>query len=106
MWVCAERSAASSHADSGVPVNRPLSPWWVTTMQRACLGMVTAAPARSMTFLTAVHLCPMIFGLVMMAASQWKKLRTSGPLTPGKRYLLPPEKPTTSWGKTGPTIKI
>src|SRR5215831_6602980 len=28
---------------------------------------------------------------------------TSGPLTPGNRYLLPPENPTTSWGKTGPS---
>src|SRR5690625_7983093 len=25
---------------------------------------------------------------------------------PGKKYLLPPEKPTTSWGKTGPTMRF
>ena len=30
----------------------------------------------------------MIIGLVTTAPSQWKKLSTSGPLTPGKRYLL------------------
>ena len=29
-----------------------------------------------------------------------------GPATPGNRYLFPPEKPTTSWGNTGPTITI
>ncbi len=28
---------------------------------------------------------------------------SSCPDTPGKKYLLPPEKPTTSWGNTGPT---
>ena len=42
----------------------------------------------------------------MSAPSQWVKLITSGPLTPGKKYLLPPEKPATSCGKTGPTITI
>ena len=30
---------------------------------------------------------------------------SSRPDTPGKRYLLPPEKPTTSWGNTGPTAE-
>ena len=30
---------------------------------------------------------------------------SSRPDTPGKRYLLPPEKPTTSWGNTGPTVE-
>src|SRR6516162_2577728 len=39
-----------------------------------------------------VYLLPMIMGLVITAPSQWKKLSTSGPLTLGKRYLLPPGK--------------
>ena len=35
----------------------------------------------------------------MTAPSQWEKLMTSVPPMPGKKYLLPPEKPTTSCGK-------
>ena len=35
------------------------------------------------------------------------KLKAGGsfPAMPGKRYLFPPENPTTSCGKTGPTIR-
>ena len=75
-----------------------------TTMQKQSFGTVTIAPARSTTLRTGVHLLPMIIGLVTTAPSQWKKFSTSGPLTPGKRYLLPPEKPTTSCGNTGPMM--
>ena len=32
------------------------------------------------------------------------KSMISGPAMPGKRYLFPPEKPTTSCGKTGHQI--
>ncbi len=77
-----------------------------TTMQKHSFGTVTSAPARSTTLRTGVHLLPMIIGLVTTAPSQWKKFRMSGPLTPGKRYLLPPEKPTTSCGNTGPMMMI
>ena len=31
---------------------------------------------------------------------------SSWPDRPGKRYLLPPENPTTSWGSTGPTMTV
>src|SRR5882762_5636188 len=75
-----------------------------TTMQKQSFSMFTIAPARSTIFRTGVHLLPMIIGLVTTAPSQWKKFRISGPATPGKRYLFPPEKPTTSCGNTGPMM--
>jgi hypothetical protein len=46
---------------------------------------------------------PMMFELMISAPSQCEKSMTSWPATPGKKYLLPPEKPTTSCGNTGPT---
>ena len=55
-----------------------------------------------MTERTGVSLMPMISELVINAPNQCVKLMTSGPEMPGKKYLLPPEIPTTSWGKTGP----
>ncbi len=58
--------------------------------------------AASSVVRTGVSLLPMILGLVMTAPSQWKKFSSSAPQMPGKKYLLPPEKPTTSCGKTGP----
>ena len=51
-------------------------------------------------------LVPMIIGFVTTAPSQWKKFKICGPPIPGNKYLLPPEKPTTSCGKTGPTIMV
>ena len=49
---------------------------------------------------------PMILALVISAPSQCDRSISSRPDTPGNRYLLPPEKPTTSCGKTGPTISV
>ena len=49
---------------------------------------------------------PMISALVISAPSQCERSISSGPETPGNRYLLPPEKPTTSCGKTGPTMIV
>ena len=46
---------------------------------------------------------PMMSALVIRAPSQCEKSITSWPATPGKKYLLPPENPTTSCGNTGPT---
>ena len=101
---CAERSAAADHASSGVPAYSPASPLPSTTMQNARRSTGSSAAARSSTCRTGVHLLPMMRGLVMTAPSQWKKCRISGPEMPGKMYLLPPEKPTTSCGNTGPTM--
>src|SRR5215831_4147337 len=107
MWIWRESSAAWSQADSGVPAKRPIKRLsGSTTRQKQSLLAFTIEPARSTTLRTGVHLLPMIFGLVTTAPSQWKKFRIAGPPTPGKRYLFPPEKPTTSCGKTGPTMMI
>ena len=107
MCVLRESSLASVHAACGVPPTMPASdPSGRTTRQKQVRGTGTIAPAASTTLRTGVHLLPMIIGLVTTAPSQWKKLRMSGPLTPGNRYLLPPENPTTSCGKTGPMITI
>ena len=48
----------------------------------------------------------MIVALVISAPSQCDRSMSSRPETPGNRYLLPPEKPTTSCGKTGPTMSV
>ena len=76
----------------GLPASRACS----TTMQKQSFGTETMAAARSTTALTGVYLLPIIIGLVTRAPSQWKKFNISGPLTPGNKYLFPPEKPTTS----------
>ncbi len=62
------------------------------------------AAALSTTCRTGVRFAPMITGIVIIAPSQWKKFSTSGPEMPGKKYLLPPEKPITSCGNVGPMM--
>src|SRR6185312_7188971 len=105
MWTSRDSSLAWSHAASGVPVQRPTSDLsGATTIARQSLSTLTMAPAQSTTLRTGVHLLPMIIGLVQTAPSQWKKFKIFGPPTPGNRYLLPPEKPTTSCGNTGPQM--
>ncbi len=49
---------------------------------------------------------PMISRLVMSAPSQWVTSISSWPDKPGKRYLFPPENPTTSCGRTGPITTV
>ena len=70
IWRSAERSAAADQASSTGPANSPLMPLLSTTMQKASLGILTIEPARSTTLRTGVHLWPMIFGVVITAASQ------------------------------------
>ena len=48
-------------------------------------------------------LVPIILALVIKAPTQCDRSISSWPDTPGKKYLLPPENPTTSCGNTGPT---
>ena len=63
-----------------------------------------SAAASSMSARTGVMpRVPMMSALVISAPSQCERSMISWPATPGKKYLLPPEKPTTSCGKTGPT---
>ena len=45
----------------------------------------------------------MISAEVMSAPSQCDTSMIRWPPTPGKKYLLPPDIPTTSCGRTGPT---
>src|SRR5579871_3060291 len=105
MCTSRESSLAWSQADSGVPAQSPTNDLsGATTIAKQILSTFTIAPARSTTLRTGVHLLPMIIGFVQTAPSQWKKFKISGPPTPGNKYLLPPEKPTTSCGNTGPTM--
>ena len=76
----------------------------LTTRHSACRSLGIIAAASSISARTGVTPgVPMISTLEISAPSQWERSMTSGPATPGKKYLLPPEKPTTSCGKTGPT---
>ncbi len=68
------------------------------------MGRSTIDAARSITARTGVYPAPITALLVMTAPSQWVKLMMSGPATPGTRYFVPPENPTTSCGKTGPQM--
>ena len=89
MWCWRDRSLAASQAASGVPAKSPTSPpSGSTTSAKQSLGSATSAPARSTTFRTAVHLLPMIFGVVMTAPSQWKKFRISRPGHAGEEVLV------------------
>jgi hypothetical protein len=71
-------------------------------MQQPSLGVGTMFAARSTTRRTGVCALPMMATLVISAPSQWNMSMIRCPAIPGNRYLSPPEKPTTSWGKTGP----
>src|SRR3954465_6888146 len=98
-------SAAAAQAATGSPYAiecRAADPD-LTTTQNASLSLGTSETASSMSARTGVvPRVPMIVALVMRAPSQCDTLMTSWLETPGKRYLLPPEKPTTSCGNTGP----
>ena len=48
---------------------------------------------------------PMISELVISAPTQCVRSMICCPAMPGKKYLLPPENPTTSCGNTGPTTR-
>ena len=50
-----------------------------------------------------IPVVPMISAEVISAPSQCDTSMIFWPPTPGKKYLLPPEIPTTSCGSTGPT---
>ena len=68
------------------------------TAHRARCSPGTIDAASSISARTGVvPRVPMISALVIKAPSQCDKSMNSRPDTPGKRYLLPPEKPTTSW---------
>jgi hypothetical protein len=104
--VAAHTSAASAHAEIVSPneiecrSRLPASP--TTQNDTFCAG-TSAAPSliSARTGVTAV--VPMISAEVISAPIQRETSMISWPATPGKKYLLPPEMPTTSCGRTGPT---
>jgi len=83
----------------------PFSSFSRATMANKVCGILMNDAAFSTTLRVGVHLLPLMTGLVMTPPSQWKKWIISSPAMPGKMYLCPPEKPTTSCGNTGPKMK-
>src|SRR3954449_8446614 len=109
MWVSAATSAAAAQAASGEPNASEcrLRVRDCVTAEKQCRSPGTSEAASFISARTGViPRVPIICALVMSAPSQCERSISSRPETPGKRYLLPPEKPTTSCGKTGPTISV
>ena len=65
----------------------------------------SSAAARLITARTAVSMVPITSYNVISAPSQWVKWIISGAAMPGNGSLVPPEKPATSCGNTGPQIE-
>lgn len=105
MWVSADTSAAAAQASSGRPKAAACSvsvPDFTTRHNaKRCAGMSAAASLISART-GVMPRVPIISALVIRAPTQCETSIISWPDTPGKKYLLPPEKPTTSCGKTGP----
>ena len=109
MCVSADTSAAAAHAAGGSANVMACRSWvpGLVTMQSASRSPGTIDAASSMSARTGViPRVPMIFELVISAPSQCDRSMSSRPDTPGNRYLLPPEKPTTSCGNTGLTMTV
>src|SRR4051794_29363798 len=105
-WVSAETSADAAQASSGVPnaAACSVSVPDATTRQNASRRAGIIAAASLIIARTGVMPgVPIISALVINAPTQCDTSISSWPETPGKKYLLPPEKPTTSCGNTGPT---
>jgi len=78
----------------------------LATTQMASFWLGISAAASLISARTGVMpRVPMISALVMRAPTQWVRSMISCPAMPGKKYLLPPEMPTTSCGNTGPTTR-
>ena len=86
-----------------------VSPWGssgasaVTTQNAYFSAGISAAPSLMSARTGVTPVVPMISAEVMSAPSQWDTSMMRWPATPGKKYLLPPDMPTTSCGSTGPT---
>ncbi len=109
MWLAAAIPAAAAHAWTVVPTETECSsevPASVTTATQY-LGPGMRSVAALMSSRTGVTpSVPMISKEEMRAPTQWEISMTSWPERPGKKYLLPPDMPTTSWGSTGPTTRF
>jgi len=65
--------------------------------------IMVAAVIVMLVFIDDIRTYHIIAALVISAPTQCDRSISSWPETPGKKYLLPPENPTTSCGNTGPT---
>src|SRR4051795_6570637 len=116
-WVAAQTSAALSQDDrqspneiecsaasAGSPTDAAASSRSAVTTQKASFRAgISAAPSLIKARTGVVPVVPMISAEVINAPSQCETSMIFCPATPGKKYLLPPDIPTTSCGSTGPT---
>ena len=75
----------------------------VETDVNAITGVVTRSAAASMTRRVGVSTRPITRSIDASAPSQCVRCVSSGPATPGKKYLDPPANPATSCGTVAPT---
>src|SRR5688572_25347849 len=104
MWRCDESIAACRQASCTSPQYIPATPSCVTTTASKDNGVCSSDAALLMTERTAESIVPITSYDVISAPSQCVKWMISGAAMPGNRYFVPPEKPATSWGKTGPQM--
>ena len=97
-----DSATAAPQAAFMAPAYRPTRSCPCITSARFNLGVGIISAARSIIRRMGVSGVPMVCMLVSRAPIQWVTLIISGAAMPGKKYLLPPENPITSWGKTGP----
>ena len=69
------------------------------------LGIISD-PALMMARIGVMPLVPITFSTPSSAPTQWLRSIASWVAQPGMKYLLPPEIPTTSCGKTGPITML
>ncbi len=109
MCVAALIWAALSQAGTVPPKEiecRPFcSPSAVTTQKASFSAGISAAPSLIRARTGVRPVVPMISAEVINAPSQCDTSMIFWPATPGKKYLLPPDIPTTSCGSTGPTTR-
>ncbi len=75
----------------------------MTTQNAYVRAGISAAPSLISARTGVRPVVPMISAEVISAPSQCETSMIFCPATPGKKYLLPPDMPTTSCGSTGPT---
>src|SRR3954454_6168813 len=109
-WVAALTWAASAQDDPQSPNDTECSgvspssvSEAVTTLNAYVWAGIRAAPSLISARTGVIPVVPMISAEVISAPSQCDTSMIFGPATPGKKYLLPPDMPTTSCGSTGPT---
>ncbi len=90
-------------AASTAPSTAPSATSAVTAQNASFSDGISAAPSSISARTGVIPVVPMISAEVISAPSQCETSMIFWPPTPGKKYLLPPEIPTTSCGSTGPS---